>query len=456
MPRERATHQSATGGKSLGVFNSAHILTLFVFIYILVFATAWGQSRDLGPPGREAAGAIKPTSADELAAVAVPEPSEKAMQYYHSGMRLWGLNRIWGLLLPGVLAFSGLSARLRNWARRLGKFWFLTIGLYIVLYLAIVFLIDLPLAYYQGFVRQHAYGLSNQTLGKWLQDSLMSLLIEAAACFALLWIPYLLLAKSPRRWWIYTAILMVPFLFLTMFVKPIWIDPLFNSFGQMKNKELERSILALADRAGIEGSRVFEVDKSVDTKAVNAYVTGFWQTKRIVLWDTLVAKLEEPELLFVMGHEMGHYVLGHVVRSILLSSIVTLAGLFLIDRLGRWLVKRFRDRLGFADLADVASVPLMIMLLEFAFLVLSPVGLAYSRHQEHEADRFALELTRTNHTGGLSFVKLQAENLGNPRPGLIYRIFRASHPSISERIDFCNSYHPWLSGQSSSASQLAE
>jgi STE24 endopeptidase len=456
MPRERATHQSAIGGKGLRVFNSAHILTLFVFIYILVFATAWGQSRDLGLPGREATGAIGPTSADELAPVAVPEPSQKAMQYYHSGMWLWGLNRIWGLLLPGVMAFSGLSARLRNWARRLGKFWFLTIGLYIVLYLAIVFLIDLPLAYYQGFVRQHAYGLSNQTLGKWLQDSLMSLLIEAAACFALLWIPYLLLAKSPRRWWIYTAILMVPFLFLTMFVKPIWIDPLFNSFGQMKNEELERSILALADRAGIEGSRVFEVDKSVDTKAVNAYVTGFWQTKRIVLWDTLVAKLEEPELLFVMGHEMGHYVLGHVVRSILLSSIVTLAGLFLIDGLGRWLVKRFRDRLGFADLADVASVPLMIMLLEFAFLVLSPVGLAYSRHQEHEADRFALELTRTNHTGGLSFVKLQAENLGNPRPGLVYRIFRASHPSISERIDFCNSYHPWLSGQSRSASQPAE
>jgi STE24 endopeptidase len=137
---------------------------------------------------------------------------------------------------------------------------------------------------------------------------------------------------------------MVPFLFLTVFVKPIWIDPLFNKFGTMHNTELERSILALADRAGIEGSRVFEVDKSVDTKSVNAYVTGFWQTKRIVLWDTLIKKLNEPELLVVMGHEMGHYVLGHVVRSILLSSIVILVGLFMIDRLGRWLVSRFRYR----------------------------------------------------------------------------------------------------------------
>jgi STE24 endopeptidase len=456
MPLDRANYTRAPGGKGLRVLNSAHILTLLVFVYILVFATAWGQSRDLGPPGGAATGAIKPTSANELAPVAVPEPTEKAMQYYHSGMWLWGVNRIWGLLVPGVLAFSGFSARLRNFAERLGKFWFLTIGLYIVLYLALVFLIDLPLSYHQGFVRQHAYGLSNQTLGKWLRDSLIGFVIQAAACVAFLWIPYLLLAMSPRRWWIYTAILMVPFLFLTMFVKPIWIDPLFNKFGPMKNSGLERSILALADRAGIEGSRVFEVDKSVDTKAVNAYVTGLWHTKRIVLWDTLVAKLEQPELLFVMGHEMGHYVLGHVVRSILLSSIVTLAGLFLIDRLGRMLVNRYRNRLGFADLADIASVPLMIMLLEFAFLVLSPVGLAYSRHQEREADRFALKLTRTNHTGGLSFVKLQGENLANPRPGLFYRIFRASHPSIGERIDLCNSYHPWLSGQTSSATQTAE
>ena len=98
----------------------------------------------------------------------------------------------------------------------------------------------------------------------------------------------------------------------------------------------------------------------------------------------------------------------------------------------------------------------MIMLLELVFLVMSPLGLAYSRHQEHEADRFALELTRTNHSAGLSFVKLQGENLSNPRPGLFYRIFRSSHPSIGERIDFCNSYHPWLSDQSASASEPAK
>ena len=226
-----------------------------------------------------------------------------------------------GPACPGLIALPGSPPGSATWRGGSAGSWFLTVGLYVVLYLAIVFVIDLPLAYYEGFVRQHAYGLSNQTLAKWLGDSLKGLAVEMAVGFAFAWVPYLLLARAPRRWWLYTALLSVPFLFVTVLVKPIWIDPLFNDFGPMKNKALERSILDLASRAGIEGSRVFEVDKSVDTNAVNAYVTGVFGTKRIVLWDTLIARLDEKELLFVMAHEMGHYVLGHVVRSILLSVV---------------------------------------------------------------------------------------------------------------------------------------
>ena len=225
-----------------------------------------------------------------------------------------------------------------------------------------------------------------------------------------------------------------------MLIKPIWIDPLFNKFGPMKDQVLERSILDQASRAGIEGSRVFEVNKRVDTNAVNAYVTGVLGTKRIVLWDTLIDRLNEKELLFVMAHEMGHYVLGHVMRSILLSVFLTLAGLYLVDRFGRWLISRFAHLFKFSSLADIASVPLMLLLLQLSSLLLGPVAMTYSRYQEHEADRFALDLTRTNHSGGTAFVKLQEENLGNPRPGLIYKFFTASHPSIGERIDFCNTY----------------
>lgn len=379
----------------------------------------------------------------ELLHVSVPVPSAKALRFHRGNNVLWAVNEVWALIVPGIIVFSGFSARIRNLARRLGRNRFFTIGIYVVLYLCLIFLIDRPLAYYQSYVRLHEYGLSNQTFAKWLRNGLVGLCVASIVGFCFTWVPYLLLEKQPRFWWLYTSILVIPFMFAGMLVVPIWIDPLFNDFGPMKNKALESSILALAEKANIHGSRVFEVDKSVDTNAVNAYVTGFLGSKRIVLWDTLIAKLEEKELLCVMAHEMGHYVLGHVVRSILLSSLVILVGLFLVDRMGCLLVSRYSRFLQFDRLSDVASVPLLMMLIQTNSLILSPAVLAYSRYQEHEADRYALDLTHANHSAGMAFVKLQEENLGVPRPSWLYRTFRSTHPSIGERIDFCNSYRPW-------------
>ncbi len=336
------SHSSRMGARMRCV-----IVALAIGVGIVFAKSAHGHDFDAGPLAGPSGALSKPPVAQpnqtsELEPVPVPEPTPEAMQYYYSGNWLWVINRVWALLVPGLFVFSGASARLRDLARRLGRNWFLTIGIYILLFLPILFVVDLPLSFYQGYIRQHAYGLSNQTLARWFGNALKSLGIDMAAGFAFLWIPYLLLARSPKRWWLYTAILSVPFLFVTVLIDPIWIDPLFNNFGPMENKALERSILELAQRAGIEGSRVFEVDKSADTNALNAYVKGVLQTKRIVLWDTMIAKLDEPELLVVMGHEMGHYVLGHVARSIWLSTIITLAGLFLVDRIGRWLVARTR------------------------------------------------------------------------------------------------------------------
>jgi STE24 endopeptidase len=408
------------------------------------------QARGLSAASGEPA-TTRAFAEDRLEPVPVPQASELALEFYRSGNWLWMLNVIWAVLVPAVLVFSGFSARLRNLAAGVGRSWFLTLGLYVVMYLALVFLLELPLAYYEGYVRLHAYGLSNQTIHKWLSDSFIRLAVSMVVGFSFAWVPYLLLARSPKRWWLYTTLLSVPFLLAGTLVKPIWIDPLFNRFGPMKDHALEQKILALAGQAGIEGSRVFEVEKIVDTKAVNAYVTGVFATKRIVLWDTLLARLDEKEVLHVMGHEMGHYVLGHVARTIVLSAVLTLVGLFLVDWSGRHLVSRFGPRLGFERLSDVASVPLLLMLLEIAIFVLSPVALAYSRHQEHEADKFALDLTLDNHSGARSFVKLADVNLSNPRPGPIFKFFRSSHPSIGERIDFCNSYRPGLSSARSPA-----
>jgi Zn-dependent protease with chaperone function len=415
------------------------LLFCAVFLWMLAPAPLSANRQDVEPAGTVA-------EHEEAGPVAVPPATEKAMRYYRSGNVLWAADVLLGLLIPSAFVFSGFSARLRDLARRIGRNWFFTLVAYFVLFSLIMFVIGLPWAYYTEFVRQHAYGLSNQTLQKWFGDSLKGLLVGLVIGALFLWVPFLLLRKSPQRWWLYTAILMLPFLVLLLVVSPIWIDPLFNEFGPMQDRALEQRILALAERAGIEGGRVFEVKKSVDTKAVNAYVAGLFGSKRIVLWDTIIAKLTPRELLTVMGHEMGHYVLGHVPRTIAFLSLLILATLYLAHRTAGFFFARFAGRMGFAALSDIAALPLLILLSNLFSFLMAPATLAYSRHKEHEADRFALEVTRDNHAFGQAFVKLQAENLGNPRPGWLYVLWRAGHPPIGARIDFCNEYRPWEHG----------
>ncbi len=200
------------------------------------------------------------------------------MRYYRSGVWIWWFSLFWGLAVPGVILFSGLSARMRSLVHRIFPNWWVVVTGYMVLYMVLTYIIELPIAYYLGYARQHAYGLSNQTLEKWFGDSFKGMFVGLIAVVLFAWIPWLIIKKSPRRWWLYSGLSAVPFLFFIVLVTPIWVAPLFNDFGPMKDQALEAQILGLAERSGIEDSRVFEVDKSVDTKAVNAYVTGFLDT----------------------------------------------------------------------------------------------------------------------------------------------------------------------------------
>ena len=185
---------------------------------------------------------------------------------------------------------------------------------------------------------------------------------------------------------------------------------------------------------------MFEVEKSVDTKKVNAYVTGVGQTKRIVLWDTLLAPADAGQTLFVVGHELGHYVLRHVWIGILLSSVLTMLGLWGAHRFAGVLLARHRGRFGFDRLADPASLPLLMLLLSLFSFAMTPPSLALSRHHERAADRFGLELTADCYAAATAFVALQEQNLAVPRPGLLYKVLRASHPPIGERVDAINAY----------------
>jgi STE24 endopeptidase len=379
--------------------------------------------------------------------VTVPEPSRLALQYYRSGNVLWVADVAVALILPASILLSGASSRLRTVASRMGRRWLPTLVLYALLFVVAYAVLTAPLAYYEDFVRQHAYGLSNQTAAKWLSDWLKSLAVSALGLSLVLWIPYGLLRRSPKRWWLYAGLATAPIATLVLVVSPIWIDPLFNRFERMQDRVLEHQILDLAARAGISASRVYQVQKSVDTKTVNAYVTGIGSTKRIVLWDTMLSKLGTDQILFVMAHEMGHFVLHHTVSIILASTLLTTASLYLVHRLAGSLIARYSSPFGFDHLSDVASFPLLLWLGTLVSLVTTPAVLAFSRHQEHEADRFALELTRNNWAAATTFVRLQQENLSNPRPGPIFTFWRGSHPSLGDRVDFANSYRPWAEGK---------
>jgi Zn-dependent protease with chaperone function len=288
--------------------------------------------------------------------------------------------------------------------------------------------------------------MSNQSLAQWLRESAIGLGVDIAIGALFFWVPLLLIRRLPRTWWLATGALCVPFLALLLFVRPIWIDPLTDDFGRMKDPRLEGRILSLAARAGIEGARVYEVAKSADTNRLNAYVTGFGATKRIVLWDTLLARLSPEQTLVVMGHEMGHYVLRHVVIGICVYSAILTFALLAIHLAASALLERRGARLGVRGLSDPAALPLVLALAAIVGVAFMPIAFAFSRSQEHEADRFALEITHDNRACASAFITMQSSNLGYPRPDKWVVWLRSTHPPIGERVDFCNSYRPWEQG----------
>jgi Zn-dependent protease with chaperone function len=377
--------------------------------------------------------------------VPVPEPTPEAVRYYQSGIVLWLVASLWALAVPAALAWWGWGLRQRRLAERVlgraSRRWLLPAAVF-VSFAVVEFLLDLPLDFYASYMRQHAYGLSNQTLAKWSGDALKGLGVSIALGAGAVWFVYWLLRRTPRSWWLWTGLAAFPVTAGLTLLAPVVIDPLFNDFGPMRDQALEARVLDLAEKAGIGDARVFEVQKSVDTEAVNAYVTGLLGTHRIVLWDTLLRKLEPEETLAVVGHEIGHSVLHHVQKGMAATAAFTLLGLFLVDRLARALLRRFRRRAGVEDLADPASLPLLLFTIALVGALLLPAGLAISRAMEREADRYGLALTGDGHAAAMSFVDLQRENLGYPRPARWVVLLRSSHPPLAERIETANAYRP--------------
>jgi Zn-dependent protease with chaperone function len=230
-------------------------------------------------------------------------------------------------------------------------------------------------------------------------------------------------------------------------IQPVILDPVFNKFEPLKNQRLKQELLTLASRAGIEGGNVYQVDKSKQTKTMNAYVNGIGPTKRIVMWDTLLAKMTDDEVLAVMGHEMGHYVMWHMWKGLAFFIALAFGVYWIGQRIHDRGIARWGAKWGITGPGDPASVPWLLLILSVISFLLSPIGSGFSRHLEHNADIFSLELTHLNEPMARAFVKLSEDSKSDPDPNAFIEFWRYSHPPIKKRIDFALSYKPWEKGE---------
>jgi len=379
--------------------------------------------------------------------VTVTMPSQEALDFQKNKVTTWLVRLFLGFVVPAFFLFSKLSVNIRNWATRKTKRWILIIILYFLAYSVIEMLIYLPLDIYTGFVRMQHYGLSNQTFSQWFIEMIKSFIVNSIITSIIIWVPFLIIKKSPKRWWLYIALASIPYLFVMSYIQPIVIDPMFNQYKQIEDAGLSSKIDGLLSKTSIENCQVFQVDKSKETNQMNAYMTGVFNTKRIVLWDTTINFLTVDEVLGVVAHEVGHYLMGHVWKSIVFGGLGSIIILYIIYRMSNWVLRRSKGRLGFNKLSDIAAFPLIMLLINIMVFATAPLSNAYSRSIELDADRFELELTQNNFATATGTVKLHQQSLTMPEPGLVYLLWTYDHPTFKSRVDFANDYRPWENGQ---------
>ena len=386
------------------------------------------------------AGAIlAATVAHAELAVAVPQITVAQLAQQRDGNIHWVEFRLLELAIPLLFLFTGLGARLRRKCESItGGRWFWTVTLFVCAYLVLATLIALPFDFYVGYVEQHAAGRSDQTLQNWLAGEGVQLAVRLIAASLLIWLPYRLIARSPRRWWLYCALALIPFAFLAFVAWPVWVDPVTTTYKPLDNPPLEARIEALTARCGIPHVPVFVGGNSTR-------VTGLGPTNRIILQSNLTSVETPDQIEFTVGHELKHYVMGDNWKALAIVAAFLLAGFWLADRLGRAAIRRFSRRWGVRDLSDPASFPLMVLMLSVFWLAFLPFFNLIARHIEFEGDRFGLELTHQNHAAAMVFVKDVQSGIA-PDWDTFFLISQATHPSIAQRIEFANNYRPWEQG----------
>ncbi|GAB4315569.1 MAG: hypothetical protein Kow0074_03220 [Candidatus Zixiibacteriota bacterium] len=346
------------------------------------------------------------------------------------------------LILLLVVLFTGFSSRLWGWAGRITRWRILALFLYVFGLFGVLAVAQWPLDYIMDFRLDHQFGLSNQTFGAWMSDWAKSFLLTVVVATPLIAGFYAIIRRRPKTWWIWMTVAAVPVLIVLIVISPVLFTPLFYDVTPMETGQLKAQILDLASQSGIPDSRVFVMDASRDSDRMGAYVTGLGQTKRIVLYDNLIAHMTPDEVLFVVGHEMGHYLLHHMWIGLGIGILLILILGFVSHLLLPRVIAANARRFGFSELTSPASLPLIILVFGVLAFVLSPAQNAAWRHFEHEADVFGLNTTRSSAAAVGAFDKIAATNLANPNPSAFIKLMRYDHPTLAERIQFAQAYEP--------------
>lgn len=293
-------------------------------------------------------------------------------------------------------------------------------------------LIDIPFSLYRNFSLENRFGFNTMTPGLWLSDLLKSTAIGGTLVALLLTGAFAIIKLSPAAWWLWVwAFFAIVSLFL-MYLSPYLIEPLFYKFEPIRAEGLEDDIRRVMSKAGLEVSRVLQVDASRRSRHSNAYFTGIGKVKRIVLFDTLLQQLDRPEILAVLAHEAGHWKKRHLLKRLVMAEAEALVACYAAFRLLEW--RGLHSLLGMGEVSFPAQLVILGFLFSLVSTLMTPVGSLLSRRHEREADCFATELTGMPEALASSLVKMSRDNLSNLHPHPLYAAIYYSHPPMAERV----------------------
>jgi STE24 endopeptidase len=398
------------------------------------------------------AAAIAAAQNDHSAYTLPPDKLAKAEALYRVQVALGFGGTLWGIVVLVLILQLGVAARMRNVAVNLSKNRWAQGFTFFFLFLLLTTLLSLPLDIYGQHVR-NAYGLSVQGWGSWFGDQGKSFALVFVFGGLGIMLLFFLIRKFPRRWWLWLWFPTMAFALLAVFASPYVIDPLFNKFEPLSKTnpalvaQLEK-VVARGKGIDIPPDRMFLMKASDKVTTLNAYVTGFGASKRVVVWDTSIAKGTPDEILFIFGHEMGHYVLGHIPREIAFAFAFILVSFFIGFHLFQFLLQRFGKHWGIAAQDDWAAFVLFVLVLSVISFFGEPIQSTYSRSLEHAADVYGEEVINgivadPQASGQAAFQLLGEDSFDDPNPSPLVEFWTGSHPPIWFRAAFARHYDPW-------------